>query len=133
MFPFDIDDEEIDIDVDEEKIPTDYEIDFTTGKLTGKIITGLDAIKQWVRIVLSTDRYYFNQYSWDHGCELQSLIGKNYDPALIESEVKRMIEDALLVNDDIESISDLTCEIKQDKLTATFTINTIYGGGEISV
>lgn len=133
MFPFDIDDEEIDIDVDEEKIPTDYEIDFTTGKLTGKIITGLDAIKQWVRIVLSTDRYYFNQYSWDHGCELQALIGKNYDPALIESEVKRMIEDALLVNDDVESISDLTCEIKQDKLTATFTINTIYGGGEISV
>ena len=133
MFPFDIEDEEIDLEVDEEKIPTDYEIDFTTGKLTGKIVTGLDAIKQWVRIVLSTDRYYFTQYSWDHGCELQTLIGKNYDQALIESEVKRMIEDALLVNDDIESISDLTCEIVQDKLTATFTINTIYGGGEISV
>lgn len=133
MFPFDLTDEEISPEIEEKKEASDYEIDFKTGRLTGRIITGLEATKQWVRLVLGTDRYYFPQYSWGHGCELETLIGKNYDPDYIESEVRRMIEDALLVNEDILSISNLQCEVKQDKLTASFTINTIYGGGEMSV
>lgn len=133
MFPFDIDDEEITPYVEEEKIPTDYEIDFKTGKLTGRVITGLDAIIQWVKIVLSTDRYYYPQYSWNHGSDLSSLIGQNYDQDYIKSEVQRMIEEAIMVDENITGISDLECSFERDKLTAKFTINTIYGGGEISV
>ena len=45
MFPFDLDDDETEVDEIEEKEPKDYEVDFKTGKLTGRIITGLDAIK----------------------------------------------------------------------------------------
>ena len=133
MFPFDIDDEEITPDVEEEKIPTDYEIDFKTGKLTGRIITGLEAIIQWVKIVLSTDRYYYPQYSWNHGSDLSSLIGQNYDQDYIKSEVQRMIEEAIMVDENITGISDLECSFDRDKLTAKFTIETIFGGGEISV
>lgn len=133
MFPFDIDEDEITPVIEEEKEPTDYEIDFNTGRLTGKIITGLDAIIQWVRIVLSTDRYYYPQYSWSHGADLSSLIGQNYDQDYIESEVKRMIEDAIMVDENILGISDLECSFVKDKLTIQFKIETIYGGGEISV
>lgn len=133
MFPFDIEDDEIDIEVEGDKIPSDYEIDFETGKLTGRIITGLDAIMQWVRIVLSVDRYFYPQYSWVFGHELSSLIGQNYDENYIKSEVKRMIEDAIMINENITGIEDLECSINGDILTASFTVNTIYGGGEISV
>ena len=133
MFPFDIDDDEINIEVEEDKEPTDYEIDFNTGRLTGRIITGLEAIIQWVRIVLSTDRYYYPQYSWDHGVELSKLIGQNYDEDYIKSEVKRMISDAIMIDKNILGIEDLKCSMERDKLTVSFTINTIYGGGEISV
>lgn len=133
MFPFDIEDDEIDLKIEESKAPSDYEIDLDTGKLTGKIITGLDAIKQWVRIVLLTDRYFYPQYSWDHGSELNSLIGQTYDSNLIESEVKRMIRDALLVSKDINSVDDIECEIDKDRLTVRFTIDTIYGRGEMIV
>lgn len=133
MFPFDIDEEEINLEVEEDKMPTDYEIDFSTRKLTGRIITGLDAIKQWVMIVLSTERYYFPQYSWDHGVEFSKLIGQNYDENYITSEVKRMIEDAILIDPNILGIDNFKCSMKNDKLTVSFTINTIYGGGEISV
>lgn len=131
MFPFDIEDE--DTVVEEESIPTDYEIDFKTGKLTGRMISGLDAIKQWVLIVLGTDRYFYTQYSWDHGSDLNSLIGQSPDKEYIESEAKRMVEDALSVNDDILGIDDFACEIEDDKLTVRFTLNTIYGGAEINV
>ena len=64
---------------------------------------------------------------------MSSLIGQNYDQAYIHSEVQRMIEDALLVDENITGISNLECSFDKDKLTAKFTIETIYGGGEISV
>lgn len=135
MFPFDLDLEDT-LSTETESsntIPTDYEIDFKTGKLTGRVITGLEAIKQWCRIVLSTDRYFFTQYSWNHGNELNTLICRNFTQSYIDTEVKRMIEDALLVNDDILGIEDLECKIENDKLTASFKLNTIYGGDYINV
>lgn len=133
MFPFDIDEEVINPEIEEEKEPCDYEIDFNTGKLTGRIITGLDAIKQWIQIVLHTDRYFYPQYSWDHGCELNTLIGKNYDENYINSEVKRMIEDAIMVDDNILGIENLECRLEKDRLTARFTVETIYGRSVIDV
>lgn len=128
-----IEDEEIDVEVEEETVRSDYEINFETGELTGRIITGLDAIKQWVKIVLLTDRYRYPQYSWDHGGELSTLIGQGYDEAYVKSEVKRMIEDAILIDEDIIGIEDLTCSMMDDRLSIHFYLNTIYGGGEVDV
>jgi len=133
MFPFDIDEDEVLVTVDENKEPTDFEIDLTTGKLTGRIITGLKAIKQRVMIVFGTDRYYYPQYSWEHGNELSELIGKNFDPAFVKAEAKRMVEDALAPDDDIEGIEDFECIIEGDRLTIKFTILTIYGNEEVEV
>ena len=133
MFPFDIDDEEIELNLPEETEPSDFEIDFETGRLTGRVITGLEWCIQWARIVLTTDRYFYPQYSWDHGVDFNRLIGQNYDENYIKSEVKRMVEEALMVNEYILGIDDLECSLEKDVLTIKFTINTIFGGGEISV
>ena len=51
----------------------------------------------------------------------------------MESEVKRMIEDALLINENITGIENLVCSIKGDKLTASFTVQTTFGEVDISV
>ena len=71
MFPFDLDDDEIDVEQREEKEPRDYEIDFKTGKLTGKIITGKKAIEQWIIIVLSKIDIFIHNI---HGTTDRSLI-----------------------------------------------------------
>lgn len=134
MFPFDLDDDEDIVQVDEEKTePVDYEIDFTTGKLTGRIIRGLPAIEQWIRLALGTERYFYTQFSWDYGGELQDLIGRNYQEEYIHSEVKRMIADALSVNKDIDSISNVNEVMDNDKMIVTFTVNTVYGSREVSL
>ena len=133
MFPFDIEDEDIDIEVDEERPEADYEVDLETGKLTGRIITGLDAIKQWIRITLATDRYRYPQYSWEHGSDLQSLIGKNYNKDYVESEVKRMLPEALLENESITGVEDIVCSYDGDSLNITATVKTIYGEVNINV
>lgn len=134
MFPFDVEDEEIEAeDNGESQEPSDYEIDFNTGKLTGRIITGLDAIKQRVLLIFGTDRYAFPQYSWDCGSELSTLIGKTADPEYVTTESKRMVEDALSVVDQIDGIEDFECVIEGDRITVSFTIQTPYGEDEVRV
>lgn len=133
MFPFDLEDEDIDIDelAENRQVTDDYEIDFATGRLTGNIITGLDAVAQWARLALNIPRYVYPQYSWDYGSELESLIGNGYDTDYIESEVSRMVTDTLSSNEDIEGIRDLVCDFEGDRLTASFTLVRVYGETEV--
>lgn len=133
MFPFDLEDEDIDVEEleEQEQITDDYEIDFTTGKLTGNMVTGADAVKQWVLLVLATRRYAYMQYSWDYGTELEELVGQNFEKDYIESEVYRMLTDAFSINEEIEGICDLVCDMEKDRLTVSFTLLTLYGEVEV--
>lgn len=134
MFPFDLDENEDNTEeIEGQEIPTDFEIDFKTGKLTGRIISGVDAVKQWARLVLSIDRYYFTQYSWDFGAELSELIGQGGSREYIESEVEMRITDALMTSEYIESVGDFEIEVGGDTITARFTIETAFGDSEVEI
>lgn len=134
LFPTYIEeDQELKNYVKETKTPREYGIDFGTGKLTGKIVEGLEAIKVWIWLAMRTARYRFVIYSWDYGIELEDLIGKGYTDEYIKSEVERMIEDALLINNNILSITDIEVKRNNDKISASFTANTLYGEVSINV
>lgn len=134
MFPFDLEDEEIDAEeIEEEPEKQDYEVDFETGKLTGRMISGAEAVKQWLRIALAIDRYRFTQYSWENGAELSSLIGKGYDKDYIDSEAERMIREVASLNEDITNVTDFNIDFTGDKLTIAFKVETIYGEEEMVV
>lgn len=110
-----------------QQIPREYEIDFGTGQLTGRIVEGKEAIKMWVYKALKTDRYKHLIYSWDHGVEFQDLIGKGFDNAYIESEVQRYVKEALSVNKHIKEVKDFIVTFKGSSLTVYFTIITDFG------
>ena len=134
MFPFDLEDEEIDAEeIEEEPEKQDYEVDFETGKLTGRMISGVEAVKQWLKIALAIDRYRFTQYSWENGAELSSLIGKGYDKDYIDSEAERMIREVASLNEDITNVTDFNIDFTGDKLTIAFKVETIYGEEEMVV
>lgn len=134
MFPFDIEDDEIDAEeIEEESEKQEYEIDFETGKLTGRMISGIEAVKQWLRIALAIDRYRFTQYSWENGAELSSLIGQGYDKDYIDSEAERMIREVASLNEDITDVTDFNIDFTGDKLTIAFRVETIYGEEEMTV
>ena len=109
------------------KTPKEYEIDFKTGQLTGRVVEGVEAIKVWIWLALQTPRYRYYIYSWDYGNEFEDLIGRGYSEEYINTEVQRMTEDCLLVNEHIESITDFSVTMENDQLTISFTANTIYG------
>ena len=64
---------------------------------------------------------------------MQNLIGKNHSKDYIESEVKRILNEALLINEAIKGIEDLECDTNGEKLKISFGLETIYGRGDIDV
>lgn len=109
------------------KPPREYGIDFKTGQLTGEIVEGKEAIKVWIWLVLQTPRYRYYIYTWDYGNEFEDLIGKGYTEEYTEAEAQRMTEDCLLVNENIQNITEFSVNMEGSALTVSFTANTIYG------
>lgn len=134
LFPTYIEeDQELESYIEETQTPREYEIDFDTEKLTGKIVEGLEAIKVWIWLAMRTARYRYYIYSWDYGNEIEDLIGTGYTDEYIQSEVERIIEDTLLINENILSVTDIEVTRENDKISANFTANTLYGEVSINV
>lgn len=131
MFPFE---EELENEFDEEEeeyYPVEYEIDFSTGKLTGRKVSGSKALAVWTYLALQIDRGEFYTYSEDYGCELKELIGYKYSQEFLQSEVKRMIKDCITVNPYITDIENLEITQTKSLLHISFKILTDYGEEDI--
>ena len=111
----------------------EYDFDFETGKLTGKILEGKEALQVWIYKTLLTKRYSHLIYSWDYGQDLEEMIGKSYEKGLIRSEVERRIKDCLLINDKITACTHFNIQLINDQLNVDFKVNTIYGEVDINV
>ena len=98
---------------------------FVDGSL--KIVYKNEAIKVWIYKAIKTNRYQHEIYSWDYGCEIESLIGKGFEVGFIKSETQRYIEEALLVNPYITKINKIDVEFNKDILTAYVDLETVYG------
>jgi len=102
-----------------------YYLDLDRKRIT-EIIDGHNAIIQAVRKILYTERYAYVIYSSLYGIELDRLIGQDYD--FIISDIKRTIEEALLIDNRIISIEDFQIEkTGLDTLTVNFKVNSIEG------
>lgn len=134
LFPF-VTDEEIAQATPEVKASSirEYELDFYTGRLTGRIVTGVDAICVWAYLALKAKRYRWVIYSWQYGEEYTNLIGYSYDEDYLYSEVKRYIEECLFVNEHITGIEDLTVKQVNEKLYIRFHMITDVGSKEVSM
>lgn len=120
-----------DIEDDTGEIPKEYGFDFETGKMTGKIVTGIEALKIWAYFALRIQRYRFRQFTWAYGSQSEELIGKNYGVDYEISELRRYITDCLLVNPFISEVTDFVTEFEGTKLTASFRIVSTFGSTEM--
>lgn len=133
FFPAYIEDEEDLEELGEEKeTPKEYGIDFSTGQLTGQVVEGLEAVKVWIWLTLQTPRYRHYIYTWDYGSEFEELAKQTYTEEYLEAEAFHMTEDCLLVNENIESISDFCVNIEKDTASISFTAETLYGSIEFN-
>ncbi|QJD00914.1 DUF2634 domain-containing protein [Bacillus subtilis] len=123
-----------DIEDDSEVIETSqtYKIDFENGRITNEMITGLEAIRQFVYLSLHTERYAYSVFSHDIGNELQDILADNETTdAYKKMEIQRLIEEALIYDDRVSSVSDFEIEKQGDSFHVSFTVETDEGKLEI--
>ncbi|MCY8106628.1 DUF2634 domain-containing protein [Bacillus mojavensis] len=123
-----------DIEDNSEVIETSqtYKIDFENGRITNEIITGLEAIKQFVYLSLHTERYTYSVYSHDIGNELQDVLADNETTdAYKKMEIPRLIEEALIYDDRISAVTDFEIEKQGELFRVSFTVETDEGTLEI--
>ena len=113
--------------VDEEVAPSKtWAIDFENGVIGG-FIDDDEATKQFALKSLMTERSKYAIYSDDYGTELMDLIGEDATQALLESEIPRMVEETLIYDDRIDSVSDVILTRDGDKLYISFQLVTVTG------
>ncbi|MCY7787344.1 DUF2634 domain-containing protein [Bacillus spizizenii] len=123
-----------DIEDDSEVIETSqtYKIDFENACITNEIITGLEAIKQFVHLSLHTERYAYSVYSHDIGNELQEVLAdKETTDAYKKMEIPRLIEEALIYDDRIAAVTDFEIDKQGESFRVSFTVETDEGTLEI--
>lgn len=103
-----------------------YRLDWENKRIIGTI-DGLDALGQHCKKMLLTPRHMFPIYDDDIGSEHETLIGADVPEEYIESELPRMITDALIGDDRIVDIRDFVQEKRGDKRIVNFTIDSVYG------
>jgi hypothetical protein len=101
-----------------------WKLDVERGRAMG-MVNGLDAVKQAVFCILQTERFEYLIYASDHGFESRGLVGAN--PAIIRSELKRRITEALLQDDRITGVTNFDIEINGEHAAARFTVVSALG------
>jgi hypothetical protein len=97
------------------------------------IVTGKEAVLVWAWKALHTSRYRHEIYTWDYGCEVESLIGQPFTDELKRAEAARYVKECLLINPYITGVEDITVTSAEDLLSISCTIQTIYGEVDVNV
>ena len=109
-----------------EVLPTKtYKIDPVNKRIIGTI-EDREAVMQFIRKVLNTDKYAFEIYNWYYGNELLKLVGQSYD--YVVARVPNIFKEALMVDDRILDVREFTFNKSGiDSMTVSCHIDTVYG------
>lgn len=105
--------------------------DFKTGQYVIKdgnpvLVDKMEALKIWIDFTIKTARYRFPAYSFDYGCEIEHFIGLDIPQHVIDTEVKRVVKEALIYDDRIIDITNFTFSREKDKLEISITLKTVF-------
>lgn len=108
-----------------------YRLDFENKRIIGSI-DEYEAVVQFIRKVLNTDKYAYEIYDWYYGNELLGLVGKDYN--YIIAEIPRIAKEALLVDDRIIEVKNFKfTRESSDSVSSTFDVITMYGNYNMEV
>lgn len=116
--------EDLTADFEEEIQPTrTYRMDHTRKRIIG-FTDGKNAMEQTIYKAMGTERFENIIYSWNFGAEISKLFGKPIP--YVYSELQRITEECLLIDNRINELSDFNFSHKKNKVFMSFTAQTIY-------
>ena len=113
------------------EIPTNtYRIIIDKDRVSGEA-DGLEAMRQAVYLILSTERYAYPVYSWNYGVELKDLFGQ--PTTYVEAVLEYRIRDALMVDERITDVRNFEFSSQKNTVSATFEVVTNQGNVQSTV
>lgn len=106
-----------------------YALNVTKNRIINKT-DDIDAVKQAIYLILSTERYRYIIYSWNYGIELEDLFGG--ERYYVIPQLEKRITEALMQDDRIKSVSNFKFNINKNIYHITFTVETIFGNIDIT-
>lgn len=116
----------------------DFEVgDFVVKDGKVQMLTGYDALKQWIQKVLKTEKNKYKIYNTDdvekYGVALLELITSKYPIAYIQAQVETIVTEALVKNSDIKAVNNFVFVRDKMLLNCEFDVISIYGTNTESV
>ena len=96
-----------------------------TGKQTS--LTGSDAWAEWCVKAMATERYNYLVYSHEYGEEIDTLLGQSMPHEVVESEIRRMTKECLLLDKRTASIDNFQFEWINDGVIFSCQITNTLG------
>ncbi len=96
------------------------------------VVEGMEAVCTWAWLALHTPRFRHEIFSRAYGCELDGLIGRPYTEELKQAEARRYVSECLEINPYIKNVENVSVDFTGTSLSISCTLNTIYGGKELS-
>lgn len=114
------------IEDEETEMPSfDFKLNTETNRLNG-YVEDLEAVKQAIYIVLSTERYEHSIYGEDYGVEFNDLLGEDLE--LVIPELEMRITEALMMDERITEVTDFAFDTsKKGVIAVTFSVETTKG------
>jgi len=103
-----------------------FALDLVNGRIGG-YIDGETAIQQFIRKAIYTARNRYLIYSDAYGSEIDDLLSQNLSFSVLEIEIPRLIEDALIYDDRIDNVGNFVLTQQSDKLYVSFTVTLVNG------
>lgn len=106
-----------------------YKLDLDNGRIIGKV-DELEAMNQFIRKALITPRFKCLIYDSQYGSEIREITTTDATREFIESEMPRLVEDALTYDPRILKVYDFSFSFKDDSVFVKFSVDTIFGTTE---
>lgn len=132
VFPFTVDVPELEDRAEELPVFRELAYDVENNRLYRKggrpyLVEKDEALQIWIYKALKTKRFVWQAYTHAYGSEVEDAIGISNDPDIIDSEIKRYITEALMVNPYLQELSDFQFGHEGDTVTVSFLVTTVYG------
>lgn len=100
----------------------DETYDMVTG--TPSEVYGVEAVKEWLQLVLRTTQGRYPIYPADFGASLYDVMGKKLPRGVVLSEIRRQLRESIAYCPTIEDIGQVIWDGESITCTVTLTNNT---------
>lgn len=109
-----------------------FRIDFKRNRI-GNMTDDIEALKQMITKAILTPRSKHRIYDDNYGCEIWELIGSDVTDAYIDAEIPRMVREAIVYDDRINAVLQVTSYRKGDSVFINVDVDSIYGEFDVEV